>query len=284
MVTKAGGELEPFSLEKLQGSLRRAGATEEAIAEVAGQVVAHFENGLSTRELYRLAFSLLKKRAGERPAAARYRLKQGIMNLGPSGFPFERYVGELLREQGYTVEVGQVLPGRCVDHEVDVVAENGAEYRLIECKYHNRRGDVTTVRDALYIRARFLDLREGREKAAVDGPARAFRGALWTSTRFTGDALSYSQCAGLDLVGWDHPTGGSLRDLIDRHGLYPITVLTALSEAEKRLLLERSIVLVRQIAANPGVLAEIGLHGHRLLRSQDEARRLAAPFAPGPGQ
>ncbi|MGS0527278.1 hypothetical protein ACU8V7_21050 [Zobellia nedashkovskayae] len=43
--------------------------------------------------------------------------------MGPTGFPFERFIGALLTYSGYETKVGIVMDGICVTHEIDVVAE-----------------------------------------------------------------------------------------------------------------------------------------------------------------
>jgi hypothetical protein len=271
VVTKANGTFEPFSVEKFQRSLRRAGASEAAIEGVTRQVLTQFENGMSTRELYRYAFSLLKAGRTNRSVAARYRLKQAIVALGPSGFPFERFVAELLKSQGFATQVGQLLSGRCVRHEVDVVATKAETYRLVECKYHNRRGDVTDVKVSLYFHARFLDLCASSHDRL---PAPDIEGWLVTNTRFTDDAQRYGVCAGLQLLSWDFPSGAGLREMIDAGALYPITCLTTLSAAEKRLLLEHDVLLCRNLIDDPVALGSAGVRGGRYETVLEEVRGL----------
>lgn len=62
------------------------------------------------------------------------------MELGPSGFPFEKFISEILKFQGFAVQVGVIVEGHCVKHEIDVVAEKGEEHFMIECKFHNTQG------------------------------------------------------------------------------------------------------------------------------------------------
>ena len=45
------------------------------------------------------------------------------MDLGPTGYPFEDYVAEILKTEGYQTQVRQVLEGNCVSHEIDVIAQ-----------------------------------------------------------------------------------------------------------------------------------------------------------------
>jgi len=156
-ITKSTGETEPFSPEKLQHSLKRAGASEAIIEKIMSQVLPQLYEGMPTKKIYQLAFKIL--RGSSRPLAARYRLKSGIMDLGPSGYPFEKFVGEVLRNQGFTVEVGVIIPGHCVNHEVDVLAGRGNDIFMVECKFHNHPDATNNVRIPLYIQARFEDIK-----------------------------------------------------------------------------------------------------------------------------
>ncbi len=135
IITKASGAQVPFSSEKLRTSLQRSGAKDEDIHSIITEVKNQLYPGIPTKKIYKLAFGLLKKVS--KPIAARYRLKNAIMELGPSGFPFEKYFSEILKHQGYAVKVGEIVAGHCVKHEIDVIAEKGNDYLMIECKYHN---------------------------------------------------------------------------------------------------------------------------------------------------
>ena len=101
LVTKASGDKIPFIEDKLRNSLIRSGANEKQINEIFNEVSSQLYEGISTKKIYRLAFNKLKDRS--KHLAARYHLKQGIMELGPSGYPFERFIGEILKQQGYSV-------------------------------------------------------------------------------------------------------------------------------------------------------------------------------------
>src|SRR3989344_922725 len=158
LVKKASGEVEPFSDAKLRNSLERAKVSREMIEEIVAHVRRELVSGSKTRDIYRHAFSLLRKR--ERPAAARYSLKRAIMELGPTGHPFENLVGELLKLRGFSVKVASIVQGLCVSHEVDVVAEQGSRHIMVECKFHNEQGIKSDVKVALYVQARFEDIQK----------------------------------------------------------------------------------------------------------------------------
>ena len=147
-VRKSDGGLVAFSEKKLRRSLTRSGATDETADGIIASLRPRLYPGISTREIYDQAFGMLKDMM--RPAAARYHLKRAILELGPSGFPFEQFIGELFRRRGYTVQTNQFITGHCVRHEVDVLATTAGEKNFIECKYH-QAGIKCDVKVALYV-------------------------------------------------------------------------------------------------------------------------------------
>ncbi|MBA4057210.1 MAG: ATPase, partial [Marivirga sp.] len=250
-VTKASGERVPFSWKKLEHSLHRSGADESTIEVVKEKLKSHLHDGISTRKIYQHAFNILRKTS--KFYAARYKLKQAIMELGPSGYPFEKFISEILKFQGFTVQVGVIVAGNCVTHEIDVVAEKDDKHFMVECKFHNQPGIKSDVKIPLYIYARFLDV-EKKWKALAGHNVKFHQGWLVTNTRFTNDAIQYGSCAGLHLLGWDYPKKGSLNELIDASGLHPITSLTTLTKTEKQQLLERKIILCKEVCQKPELI------------------------------
>lgn len=251
IITKASGENVPFSYQKLRTSLQRSGADDETINTVIKEVEAQLYEGITTKKIYQMAFGILKK--SSRPVASRYKLKQAIMELGPSGYPFEKFIGEILRYMGYQVEVGQTVKGHCVNHEIDVIAEREEHHFMIECKYHNHTGTISDVKIPLYIQARFKDVEAAWLE--MSGHSKKFhQGWVVTNTRFSSDAVQYGICAGLYLMGWNYPATNGLKDQIDNLGLYPLTCLTSLSKNEKQIFLNKNIVLCKEICDKPELL------------------------------
>lgn len=271
VITKASGEQVPFVIGKLVASLQRSGAKEEVAKHIADSLLPQLTPGISTRKIYRMAFGMLRKRS--KPAAARYRLKQAIMDLGPSGFPFEQFIARVLAHDGYVAQVGVVVQGKCVTHEVDVIADKEERRYLVECKYRNTPGKVSDVKVPLYIKARFDDVAERWRQEPGNGH-RVHQGWVVTNTRFTTDAFQYGHCAGLRMVGWDQPTKGSLKDRIDRSGLYPLTCLVSLTKAEKERLLEQGLVLARDVLRTPDALTTALVKGPRMTAVMKEAGAL----------
>jgi len=243
-IVTASGESSEFSESKVASSLRRAGAQEHVISDILHHLKAHLHPNISTKEIYKTAFDLLRQQDGL--TASRYKLKKAIYELGPTGFPFEKFIGALFENSGFKVKVGQTLQGTCVSHEVDVIAETAGVKMFMECKFHSEQGKKCDVKIPLYIHSRFTDLESFQLKSKNKDDVR-HEGWVITNTRFTKDAVTYGQCVGLKLLGWDFPKGQGLKERIDRLGLYPISVSTLLTAREKQFLLSRDNVLCRQL-------------------------------------
>jgi len=271
LITKASGETAKFSESKLRNSLHHSGATNEQINNVVEEISDKLYPGISTKNIYKMAYKLL--RGSSRPLAAKYNLKHAIMELGPSGFPFEKYVGEILRYQGYKVKVGEFVQGQCVQHEVDVIATVDHLQLMIECKYHNLPGTICDVKIPLYIHSRFKDIEAQWLRSSIN-KAISYQGWVVTNTRFSDDAIQYGICAGLKLIGWDYPAKGSLKNMIDTLGLYPITCLSSLTNHEKKILLAKRIVLCLELSNNQFLLEQMRISPARIETVMQEARQL----------
>ena len=235
-VIKASGKKEFFSIEKLKNSLMRAHATNEEIQNIVDTLLPKLYENISTKKIYTEAFKLL--RSYSRTKASRYQLKRGLMEFGPTGFPFERFVGELFKHQGYNVQVDVTVQGKCVTHEIDVIATKPNEINYVECKYRNQQGYSVDVKNPLYIYARFQDV---LDNGLLQSEKETFQGYIATNTKFTEDALAYGNCKNLKLISWNYPIGNSLKDIIDNSGIYPLTCLATLTKNEKQLLLKHSV-------------------------------------------
>ncbi len=254
-ITKSSGAREPFSSEKFQRSLRRAGASSELVDTLLSEVLARPELD-STLKIYDYAFA--KLRTVNRSLAARYSLKNALYELGPEGFLFERFMAEIFNAQGYTTRVDVIMAGACVDHEVDILLEKEGKRFMAECKFHNERGIKTDVKVALYVKARFLDLSAQWERA--EEPQLPCDGVwLLTNTQLTSEAIQYGECAGLRMLAWAYPAEGNIAHLIDTLGLHPITTITTLTQAQKRYLLAQHILLAKELLDRPDLLKELRL-------------------------
>jgi hypothetical protein len=269
-VKKYSGETVQFDRDKLISSLTNAGSGIELANDITQEVEKRLFDGISTKTIYQMAFKRLKK--SRRTSASKYKIKKAIMELGPSGFPFEQFVSHIFNSDGYRTEVGVIMQGNCVAHEVDVVARKDNLCHISECKYHNSQKKVSDVKVPLYIDSRFRDIM-ARIKAEK-GNGTIYKGWIFTNTRFTSDAIKYANCAGIQLISWDYPSGKSLKDRIRNSGLMPITALTTLTRREKTAILDKGIVLCRELFKQKNVLAEVGVARTRLSRVLEDLEEL----------
>lgn len=260
-VKKFSGELVDFDESKLVLSLRAAKADQALANKIIKDIRSSLYDGITTKKIYQKAFQLLKRK--QRPSASRYKLKRAIMELGPSGFPFERYIGHIFNHDGYDTEVGIIMQGNCVSHEVDVVAKKENRCYIIECKYHNSQGKTNDVKIPLYIHSRFNDVRR-KLKASEPKSNVDYTCWIFTNTRFTSDAIDYAKCSGMQLISWDYPENKSLKYRINKSGLFPITSLTSITKREKSLLLDEGIVLCKEISENSALLTKFGISKARI--------------------
>ncbi len=271
IVTKASGEQVLFSLEKLKTSLTNAGATNELVEQIVEEISPQLYQGISTKKIYQWAFSRLKQRS--KHVAAKYKLKTAIMELGPDGFIFEKFVAELFKRKNYKTKIGLIVQGKCVKHEIDVLASSETEQLLVECKYHSQPGKVSDVKVPLYIHSRFRDV-ESRWKEDPHLLNKHMSVHVVTNTRFSPDAEQYARCSGMHLLGWDYPSGKGIKDLIDEFRMYPITCLTTLSAAEKNQLISQGAVLCSDLYDAPELFNTMRLSQQRSKNVVKEVEQL----------
>ena len=273
LILKSTGEEQIFEPAKLVNSLRKAGASKDQAESVLLHIEREITTGMTTSEIYGHAFSVLRKLA--QPVAARYSMKRAISDLGPEGFPFEKFIAEIFKSEGYETLTDQVVQGHCVEHEVDVVAWKGDTLVMVEAKFHNELGIKSDLKVALYVKARYDDLKE--QEYEFGGKKRKLSTfQLFTNTKFTEHAIRYAACAGLSLVGWNYPSNGNLEDLVQESALHPLTSLTTLSKSEKKMLLDAGYVLCKQLV-EPGVdLKNYGIDQAKLPDILREVEHLCA--------
>lgn len=270
-VIKADGTREPFDQTKLEESLERAGANKETIQNIVSHIRSHIIEDVTTHELYKHAFELLHKE--DKPIALKYSLKRAVMELGPSGFAFEDFIAEIFKQKGYNALTGQIVKGFCVEHEMDVVAWNKEKLIMVEAKFHNELGTKSDLKVALYVKARFDDL--SKVEFDYGGLRKIDEGWLVTNTKFSSTAIEYGSCqGGLKMVGWMYPPEGNLHDMIIESKLHPLTCLTSLKGREKKVFLEKGIVLCKTLKENQELFSMIALEPARIKKVLEEIELL----------
>lgn len=239
-IVKASGFSEEFNENKIRHSLELSKVPDHLIPEVIRYVNSHFNPNSSTSDLHDLIRRFIVQK-GLYQQSFDYDLRRAVMRLGPSGYPFEKYVAQLLQTQGYDTQVGQIIQGRCISHEIDIVAHQAGKHFLIECKYHNQPGTKTDVQVALYTYARFLDI----SSDLIRDPAHQtehYQSWLITNTKVSKDAIEYSKCQNMNLISWSYPAKGNLKDWILEAKRFPVTSVTILNDRQIVALLNQDIV------------------------------------------
>ena len=238
-VTKFDGTREVYNEEKIKSSATRVGVPKNMQDEMIDAIRARLYDGISTSEIYSLIKDYLH--SSNRPyLAMKYNLKAALAELGPSGYPFEKYVAILLAELGYETVINQIISGACVTHEVDVLATKDGITYFIEAKFHKSPNQRTDVRVALYIKARYDDLAAGKAYANT-------RPWIVTNTRFSTDAIKYAECQGIKLTSWGYPKGEGIMDIIESTRLHPITLVEGLTKDDKTRLMTAGVVTAKQL-------------------------------------
>lgn len=270
-VVKHSGEVVNFNPEKLIASLLKSGADTYTADAILKEITSDIYEGISTKSIYKKAFALLKKHTHSH--AARYNLRAAIQMLGPEGFYFEKYIARLFEAEKYETKTNVVLQGNCVMHEVDILIKKNNTIAMVECKFHGGDVAASDVKVPLYVFSRFNDLRVNNY-SLFSSKERITNCWIVTNTRFTADAIAFSECSGINLLSWDYPEKGSLKSRNNQDCLYPVTCLTTLAKAEKEKLLLLDIILVKELIGNSADLKQIGISPNRIKNVLKEVAEL----------
>ncbi|MEW5805696.1 MAG: ATP cone domain-containing protein [Patescibacteria group bacterium] len=221
-VLKAGGTREFFNKKKIASSLVKIGMDKEWAKGVADEIRAGFKRKtVSSDEIFDLVLEKLKPFGNV--YLGKYNLRRAVMDLGPTGYPFEKYIARVLEEYGYQAKTNQFIDGFCVRHEIDVLAEKDKSHFIVECKYHNTRGARSDLKVALALWARWLDIQRKWEKEAWH-PEKYHGVWLITNTKCTSEAIKYAECVEMLITSWGYPGEMSLEKLIYKKQLYPVNI------------------------------------------------------------
>lgn len=270
-VKKYSGELVDFDVNRLKGSLSKSGASPDVVDDVWDAMKSMVYDGISTRDLYKLAFRLLKRKADS--FAARYSLKRALQGLGPAGYYFEQWVAKLFGYADYQTLTGQQLEGNSVSHEIDVVAQKNDELLLVECKFRNTVDAKISVTTPMYFLSRVKDF-QGREFSFFNKPMEFTAGWLVTNAYMTTDSIDFGEYYGLNLLSWDYPADTSIKRRVDNAGLYPVTCLTTITKKEKDTLLKEGCILVKDIVDDESQLDALHCAPRKRRRILQEAIEL----------
>ncbi len=241
-VTKADGSKQPFDKEKIIQTCLRLGANREEAHRFAQQIENKLYDGMPTRKILQKIFVLMRK---PKPAIKHlFDLRRGISLMDPKP-EFEMFVRAVLVHSGFEVQPNQILRGLCGEHEVDALATKDSVTYLIEAKHHINYHALTGLDESRIARAIIEDVTEGFIRGTTN--VKIDRAMIVTNTKYSGHAVIYGSCRGIMQIGWATPKGSGLRDIIEKHKLYPISCLRGVSTDTRIRLVDTGIVLIKQL-------------------------------------
>ena len=213
-VRKKDGRIEPFTRSKIISTCIRAGGTYDVCCTITKEIERKFGGIIDSGYLLSYVRNRLKE-LGLYEAYIRYPLKEALYSL--EGKEFEWYVARLLALEGYRVtkKDSLTIQGKCIEHEIDVLAERDRTTYIVECKHHMDLQILTDLTAVMKHYARFLDIKHRFRKPVP---------MVITNTKFTPHAIRYSRCVGMILIGWNVPYSRGINAIIEKHKAYPLTL------------------------------------------------------------
>ena len=265
-IIKSYGSKEPYSRKKLLNSLHRSGLKNNNCESILNKVEGQITENSRTQDIFKKTLRLIEKNSPL--AAVNYSLKKALLELGPGGHNFESFVEKYFEHKGYETKKCVIVKGSFVKHEVDVIAIKNKKKYFVECKFHNRIGLKNDIKTALYVKARWDDLKQGENGNDLDGFY------LVTNTAFSLDAITYAKGTGLKLLGVNAPAEKSFFEEIKELHLYPVTSLKSINKLIKSKLLQHDIILAQDLTKKIHVLYELGISSSQVEKILSEIKTL----------
>jgi len=241
------GQLEPFSSNKVFLSAKRSGASPKLARQIAEDIEKQVYEGMKTSDIYKLVKKGLNRE--DKSSGYRFTLKQAIKDLGPSGFPFEKYVADIYEAHGYDIKTNVKVSGKYATHELDFVARKGKDVLIGECKFRKSSSDNIDLKTALRVHARWMDLMGGTHFKGLNVKA-----IIVTNSRFSSQVIRYCNGHGIELLGWRYPKEGGLEKMIEDEKLYPITILPSFRRGLIDDFCKERIMLAKDVMNNISIV------------------------------
>lgn len=252
-VVKADGSKQLFNKRKIIRTCIKLGASPSLARKIASKIEENAYDGITTREILREIYEEL----GKHDPIFKFQmdLRESLSLLKPKP-DFEQYTRIILSEIGFKVIPGQIIRGKCIDHEIDAIAFKENKTYLIEVKHHYNHHTLTGLDVVRILWAVYEDVKEGYKLGLHD---LNINGAMVVSnTKFSHHAIKYAECKGIEYLGWKIPIGKGIESIIEERKLYPVTYLKGLSrEIIDRLTANKIITLKKLIQYSPREIQQI---------------------------
>lgn len=241
-VIKADGSRQLFDREKVKRTCIRMGTTIKVAEKIVDRVEAKSYDGIETKKVLRMVFSLLGKYKPSTKAQIDLRRAIALVKSKPD---FEQFIQILLSEHNYKVTPNKIIRGKCVEHEIDAIARKDGRTYIVEVKHHYDYHKSSGLDVSRISRAVFEDITEGFElglnKFNIDSAM------IVCNTKLSSHSERYAQCRGIKHICWNHPPESDLQTMIEEKKLYPITYCKGLRKDERDKLSSARIILLKQI-------------------------------------
>lgn len=241
-VTKFDGSKQPFVKEKLVNTCIRLHASPEQARSIADKIEKEAFNGITTKQLFNLLIKYLKVYNPDIRHEIDLRTAISLLRAKPD---FEYFVGMILKEMGYTVEMNKIVAGKCCEYEIDAIARRGDETVLVEVKHRVNPHEYVGVDVFLENNSVFEDVVDGYKKGLNNYSFNKL--LLVCNTKLSDHAKRYATCKGIGYIAWKFPKENSLEKMIDSWKLYPITMIKTLDDRNQAKLADNGIVLLKQL-------------------------------------
>ncbi len=272
-IVKSNGEVVNFRKDKIFKSCVRAGASTELCSKIADCVEGKVYDGMQTHEILSIIHSMLDEE--DKTSGMRYVLRDSIFQLDSVNYEFEFFIARLLRYDGYetTRSPEPKVCGRCVDHEIDVVAKKDDETVIIECKHHYRDHTMTGLDVPMRQWARLEDINAGYSMRCRNS-INATSAWVITNTKYSEHAVRYAKCKNVRLMGWNYPEGKGLSTLIEKYRAYPLTLVKLTHDERERLISKKMFNVLDFRDADDFILKRCGFEMRRITRIRNLIERL----------
>ncbi|KPJ70467.1 hypothetical protein AMJ51_01820 [Microgenomates bacterium DG_75] len=197
-VVKYDGREEAYNQKKVLDSILRAGVNKEEAQKILSQVEAKLHDKITTKKLYQIVHQEIVRQ--NLPIQSNfYRLREALAKM--DSIDFEKFIKEILEKEGYASQWNVIVPGFCVEHQIDVIAKNKSnETFFVEVKHHRNFHRDCGLGEMAELWGRLEDLQKGYQK----GKSQYDFSNAWliTNTKFSEHAKKYASCKQLRLTGW----------------------------------------------------------------------------------
>ncbi|MDD3386353.1 MAG: hypothetical protein PHX92_00200 [Candidatus Pacebacteria bacterium] len=239
-VIKLNGDKQLFSANKVYNSALRAGASFSLAKEISLEIEKEIYDGIKTSDIFKKIKEKLRSR--DIQISMRFSLKEGINKLGPEGFLFEDFTKKVLSNYCMKIKPGKIIAGKCSKYEIDFLASNKEYFFIGECKYRNRNNSRIDINVPLKSFAILEDIKDGNTFSNEN-----LRSFIVTNSKFTLEAIKYSLCRNIKLLGWKYPENRGLERLIEEKKLYPVTILPSLTKNIFSVFEKQGILLALEV-------------------------------------